>query len=114
MGSWHDWPRAPLPFSSKRLTAEQIKHVGRALEVPTEALISELHLMIEGKLRELDQHPANVQVLVGETGMSLWDEGEEFMRLSQKTMKVKYMIIILPSKRLEATTMMKQGMKLSS
>ena len=37
--------------------------------------------MIEGKLRELDHDPANVQVLVGETGMSLWDEGEEFMSI---------------------------------
>jgi len=52
-GSGHDWPRVPLPFNSKRLTTEQIKRVGRALKVPTEAAATEVGVIIEGKLREL-------------------------------------------------------------
>jgi len=47
-GSGHDWPRVPLPFYSKRLTAEQIKLVGRALEVPTETAASEVCVIIQG------------------------------------------------------------------
>ena len=78
-GSGHDWPRVPLPFNSKRLTAEQIKRVARALDVPTEVAATEVRLMIEGKLRELGREPANVQVLVSASGLSLLDEGEEFM-----------------------------------
>ena len=78
-GSGHDWPRVPLPFNSKRLTAEQIKRVTRALDVPTEAAATEVRVMIEGNLRELGREPANVQVLMSTSGMSLLDEGEEFM-----------------------------------
>jgi len=84
-GSGHDWPRVPLPFNSKRLTAEQIKRVGRALKVPTEAAATEVRVIIEGKLRELGREPKNVQVLVSSSGLSLLDEGEEFMFISVDT-----------------------------
>ena len=46
----HGWPRARLPLNSKRITTEQIKRVGRALGVPTDASVDEVRVMIEGKL----------------------------------------------------------------
>jgi len=49
--------------------------VGGALEVPTETAASEVHVIIEGKLRELGGEPNNVQVFVSNSGMSLLDEG---------------------------------------
>ena len=78
-GSGHNWPRVPLPFNSKSLTAEQIKHVGIALKVPTETAATEVRVMIEGKLTELGRKPSNVQVPVSFSGMSPLDKGEEFM-----------------------------------
>ena len=40
------------PSTPGALTAEQTKCVGRALEVPRETVTSEVHVIIEGKLRE--------------------------------------------------------------
>ena len=51
-GSEHEGLRARLPLNSKRLTAEQIKRVGRALDVPTDASVDEVRVMVEGKLRD--------------------------------------------------------------
>ena len=80
----HDWPRARLPLNSKRLTAEQIKRVGRALSVPTDASVDEVRVMIKGKLREMERDPANVQVVVGTTGLSLWGEDGEFLAVAEQ------------------------------
>ena len=77
----HDWPRVRLPLNSKRLTAEQIKRVGRVLEVPTNAAVNEVRVMIEGKLRGMDRDPTSVQVVIGATGMSLWGEDGEFLSI---------------------------------
>ena len=79
----HDWPRAWLPLNSKCLTAEQIKQVGRALSIPTDASVDEVRVMIEGKLRERARDPANVQVVVGTTGLSLWGEDGEFLAVAE-------------------------------
>jgi len=78
-GSGHDWPCVPLPFNSKCLTAEQIKRMGRALKVPTEAAATEVRAIIEGKLRELGCKPTNVQVVISSSSLLLLDEGEEFI-----------------------------------
>ena len=51
-GIKHDWPCARPPLNSRHLTAEQIKRVGRALGVPTNASVDEVCVMIEGKLRD--------------------------------------------------------------
>ena len=50
--SRHDWPRAQLLLNSKCYTTDQIKWVGIALGIPTEALVDEVLVMIEGKLRD--------------------------------------------------------------
>ena len=81
-GSEHEGPRARLPLNSKRLTAEQIKRVGRALDVPTDASVDEVHVMVEGKLREMEHDPANVQVVVGSAGLSLCGEDGEFLSIT--------------------------------
>ena len=81
-GSGHEGPRARLPLDSKRLTAEQIKQVGRALGVPTEAPADEVHVMIEGRLRETGHDLAFVQVVVGSTGPSMCGEDGEFLSIA--------------------------------
>ena len=48
----HSWPRTRLPLNSRHLTVEQIKWVGRAVGVPTDASVDVVHVMIEGKLRD--------------------------------------------------------------
>ena len=78
----HDWPRARLQLNSKRLTSEQIKRVGRALGVPTDASVDEARIMIEGKLNEIERDLKNVQVVVGATGLSLWGEDREFLGIT--------------------------------
>ena len=81
-GSEHKGPRARLPLNSKRLTAEQIKRVGRALGVPTEASADEVRVMIEGQLRETGHDPANVQVVFGSAGLSMCGEDGEFLSIT--------------------------------
>lgn len=43
--SEHDWPHAQLPLNSKHLTTKQIKQVGKALGVPTEASVDEMFML---------------------------------------------------------------------
>ena len=82
-GVEHSWPHARLLLNSKRLTTGQIKRVGRALGVPTDASVDEICVMIEGKLREMECDPANVQVVVGGTSMSLCGEDREFLLITE-------------------------------
>ena len=81
-GSEHEGPRARLPLNSKRLTAEQIKRVGRTLGVPSEPSADEVRVMIEGQLRETGHDPANVQVVVGSAGLSMCGEDGEFLSIT--------------------------------
>ena len=78
-GNEHEGPRARLPLNSKCLTAEQIKRVGRALGVLTEASADEVHVMIEDQLREMGHDLANVQVVVESAGLSMCGEDGEFL-----------------------------------
>ena len=114
--SGHDCPHVALPFNSKHLTAEQIKCVAQALEVPTEAAATEVCLMIEGMLRELGCEPAaaNVQVLVSASSMSLLDEGEELWPF-QSTMTVSNTLRIdLINRRVKTVFKMDLAVKLNS
>jgi len=81
--SEHDWPCARLPLNSKRLSTEQIKQVRRALGTPTGVAVNEVRVMIEGKLREMDRDPTNVQVVMSATSMSLWGEDGEFLSIAE-------------------------------
>ena len=59
------------------------KRVGRALGVPANVSVEEVLLIIEGKLREMECDPANVQVVVGSAGMSLCGEDGEFLSITE-------------------------------
>ena len=83
----HVWPRARLSLNSKCLTAEQIKRVGRASCVSTDASVNEVRVMIEGKLNEMERDPKNVQVVVGATGLPLWGEDGEFLAIADQPSK---------------------------
>lgn len=54
----------PIPFSSRGMKAEWLRQMAKALEVPATAGVSDLRLMLEGKLIEMDRQPANVQAYV--------------------------------------------------
>ena len=82
-GVKHGWPRTRLPLNSRYLTAEQIKRVERALGVPTDASVDEVHVMIEGKLREMEHDPANVQVVISSANMSLRGENSKFLSITE-------------------------------
>jgi len=70
-----------LPLNSGRLTASQLKQVGAALELPTAALIDEVHQMKERKLFGDGHEPSSVQVVFEPSGaLALHDENGEFIR----------------------------------
>ena len=75
-------PPVRLPLNSRRLTAAQIKRLGRALDLPTSASVEEVRQMIDGKLETLERHPNDVQVVIESSGtMALHDEGGEFLQI---------------------------------
>lgn len=56
-----------LPLNSRRLTADWIQAIAKALELPTAASQEDLRQMVDGKLSDLGKVPLNVQVvLLGE------------------------------------------------
>ena len=57
--------------------------MGRALGVPTDASVDKVHVMIEGKLREMERDPANVQVVISSANMSLRGEDDEFLSITE-------------------------------
>ena len=82
-----------LLLNSKRLTATQIKRVGRALGLPTSASTEEVRQMIEGKLEDQSRQPSNVQVVIEPPGkISLHDEGGEFLAIPPED------IVLLPER----------------
>ena len=72
-----------LPLNSKSLTASNVKRIARALDVPSEATLDEVRLLIEGKVQELGHEPSNTQVMVEETvrgtKLTLLDHGGVFV-----------------------------------
>ena len=59
-----------FPLNSRRLTAEVLARIARALGLPTNASSAETRQLIEGKLAE-DHEPQNVQVDVTELAMGV-------------------------------------------
>ena len=55
-----------LPLNSRRLTRVHLQSLAQGLELSFHASSEQLRLMIEGKLREMDKEPRNVQVVCGE------------------------------------------------
>ena len=53
-----------LPFNSKRLTTNHLRHLASELEVPTTASPDEIRQMIDGKLTEAGREVLNVQVVL--------------------------------------------------
>jgi len=51
-----------VALNSARLTAGQLRSVGEALGVSTSGSVSDLRLVIEGKITEHGRNPRNVQV----------------------------------------------------
>ena len=52
-------------MNSKRLKVQQLKRIAEALGVIAEsASAADIRMIIEGKLRERDQNPVEVQVIV--------------------------------------------------
>ena len=71
-----------LPLNSRHLTAAQIKRLGRALELPTSASVEEVRQMIDGKLKDRERQPFDVQVIIKSSrAMSLHNEGGGFLVL---------------------------------
>ena len=90
VGSSHDettdsraHARFPIPLNSRRLTANHVKRMARALGVPTTAAGEDIRQMVEGKITETGHEPRNVQVqLAGSTpdcAFSLLDDEGEFL-----------------------------------
>ena len=75
--------RHPIPLNSKRLTAEYLKRLARALDVPTTAAGDEIRQMVEGKLVDKGREPRNAQVVLRgatpQSAFALQDEEGEFL-----------------------------------
>ena len=95
VGSSHDeatdsraHARLPIPLNSRRLTANHVKRMARALGVPTTAAGEDIRQMVEGKITETGHEPRNVQVkLAGPTpdcAFSLLDDEGEFLVVEAK------------------------------
>ena len=65
-----------VALNSARLTAGQLRSVDEALGVPTSGSVSDLRLVIEGKITDLGRDPHNVQVLLSK------DKDDRTLRLS--------------------------------
>ena len=61
-----EWPPQGQAFAlnSRRLTSSRLKRIGESIGVSTEASVSEIRQMIEGKLQDMGHEPCNVQVIV--------------------------------------------------
>ena len=54
-----------FPLNSKRLTSSYLLCIAKAMRLPTRGTVEETRLIIEGRLREMEREPRNVQVMVG-------------------------------------------------
>jgi len=61
-----EWPPQGQVFAlnSRRLTSFRLKRIGESLGVSTDASVSEIRQMIEGRLQDMGHEPRNVQVIV--------------------------------------------------
>ena len=56
----------PLPLNSRRLTANIVNQIAKALELPHSASLDDMKQMVEGMLTERGEEPRNVQVALME------------------------------------------------
>ena len=54
------------PLNSKRIKLAQLHQLAQALELPVTTSSANLHIMVEEKLRESEQVPENVQLVIEE------------------------------------------------
>ena len=61
-----EWPPQGQVFAlnSRRLTSFRLKRIGESLGVSTDASVSEIRQMIEGRFQDMGHEPCNVQVIV--------------------------------------------------
>ena len=78
----------PIPFGSKKMKTEWLRKITTELEVPSTAPVTELRLMLEGKLTEMEKQPQNVQAVIAHTEeeggasmLSLQDENGSFLEI---------------------------------
>ena len=80
-------------MNSKRLIKAHLQTLARGLELPTDASVGELRLMIEGKLRESGREPESTQVICGEEPGSIYlknDNGVFFKENPYPTEETPY------------------------
>ena len=58
--------QSTFPLNSKHLTVAYLTQLAAALQLPRKASVTDLLQIIEGKLREMEHEPQNVQVVVKE------------------------------------------------
>ena len=63
-----------FPLNSKRLTVAYLTQLAVALQLPTKDSVTDLLQIIEGKLREMEREPQNVQVVVKEADVGVFLE----------------------------------------
>ena len=63
-----------FPLNSRRLLLTHKQLISRALNLPTTASASDLGVMIDGKLREDNRNPTDIQVMVTQS-----EKGEELL-----------------------------------
>ena len=78
--------REVYPLISRRIGIEQWHLLAQSLDLPVTGTSPDLQIMVEGKLKELEQDPANVQLVMKEVlgrlqRLELHDEGGAFLEV---------------------------------
>ena len=60
-----------MPLNSSRITAGQLRRLGKALGLTFSGSIEDLRLMVEGKISEMGHEPYNVQIVFEEYSSAL-------------------------------------------
>ena len=72
-----------MPLNSSRITAGQLRRLGKVLGLTSSGSIDDQRLMVEGKTSEMGHEPYNIQVVFEEyssdASFKLCDEGGEFL-----------------------------------
>ena len=79
--------REAYPLISKHIGIEQWRLLAQYLDLPVSGTSPDLQIMVEGKLRELQRDPANVQLVIKEISsglqrLELHDESGVFLEVS--------------------------------
>ena len=63
--------REAYPLSSRHISIELWHLLAQSLDLPVTGTSPDLQVMVEGKLRELERDPANVQLVIKEISSGL-------------------------------------------